>query len=126
MNQEYFPKEFDMENTSKRINITEPQVEGAINHLTADQVKMIDDAISSIGDFGEVRLVIQRGQLHYLVTQKSFNMRKSRTSSSSNRFELRPGQKWLLLLVLPQVSWWMIDVTPKNQLIDHFQNTCQY
>ena len=93
MNQEYFPKEFDMENTSKRINITEPQVEGAINHLTADQVKMIDDAISSIGDFGEVRLVIQRGQLHYLVTQKSFNMRKSRTSSSSNRFELRPGQK---------------------------------
>jgi hypothetical protein len=37
---------------------------------------MIDDALSSLGEFGEVRLVIQKGQLRYLVTQRSYDALK--------------------------------------------------
>lgn len=34
---------------------------------------MIDEALSSLGDFGEVRLIVEKGRLRFLVTQKSFD-----------------------------------------------------
>jgi hypothetical protein len=37
---------------------------------------MIDDALASLGEFGEIRLVIQKGQLRYLVTQRSYDASK--------------------------------------------------
>lgn len=37
---------------------------------------MIDEALSSLGDFGEVRLVVEKGQLRFLVIQKSIDVRK--------------------------------------------------
>jgi hypothetical protein len=41
--------------------------------LTQRQISMIDEALASVGDFGEVRLVVQKGRLRFLVTQKSYD-----------------------------------------------------
>jgi hypothetical protein len=37
---------------------------------------MIDEALSSLGEFGEVRLVVEKGHLRFLVTQKSYDALK--------------------------------------------------
>jgi len=34
--------------------------------LTTDQIKLIDRALVEIGDFGEVRLIIEKGQLKFI------------------------------------------------------------
>ena len=44
--------------------------------LDSNQVAMIDEALSSLGDFGEVRLIVEKGRLRFLVTQKSFDAQK--------------------------------------------------
>ena len=44
--------------------------------LTARQVAMIDEALSSLGEFGELRLVVERGRLRFLVTHQSFDALK--------------------------------------------------
>jgi hypothetical protein len=46
--------------------------------LDAGQVAMIDEALASLGEFGEVRLVVEKGRLRFLVTQKSFDAQKWR------------------------------------------------
>ena len=35
------------------------------------QIKMIDEALAKVGDYGEVRLIVNRGKLRFLVTQTS-------------------------------------------------------
>jgi hypothetical protein len=40
------------------------------------QVSMIDEALNSLGEYGEVRLVVEKGRLRFLVTQKSFDALK--------------------------------------------------
>ncbi len=42
-----------------------------LKKLTADQIQQIDDFIASVGDYGEVHLVIQRGQLKYINKMES-------------------------------------------------------
>ncbi len=34
--------------------------------LTTDQIKLIDRALVEIGDFGEVRLIIEKGRLRFI------------------------------------------------------------
>lgn len=34
--------------------------------LTAEQIRLIDRALTEIGDFGEVRLIIEKGQLKFI------------------------------------------------------------
>ena len=41
--------------------------------LNPDQIAMIDEALSSLGQYGEVRLVVEKGRLRFLVTQKSID-----------------------------------------------------
>lgn len=48
----------------------------ALKYLSPNQVQMIDEALASLGDFGEVRLIIEKGRLRFLVTQKSFDALK--------------------------------------------------
>ncbi len=48
----------------------------ALKILEPQQVSMIDEALSSIGDFGEVRLVVEKGRLRFLITNKSFDVLK--------------------------------------------------
>ncbi len=37
-----------------------------LKKLTAEQIEQIDDFIASLGEYGEIHLVIQRGQLKYI------------------------------------------------------------
>lgn len=37
-----------------------------LKKLTIQQVKQIDDALASIGDYGEVHLILQHGELRYV------------------------------------------------------------
>ena len=51
--------------------------------LDSDQVAMIEEALASLGEFGEVRLIVEKGRLRYLVTQKSFDAQKWRPGAIS-------------------------------------------
>ena len=51
-----------------------PQVQSRF--LDSNQVAMIDEALASLGEFGEVRLIVEKGRLRFLVTQKSFDAQK--------------------------------------------------
>ena len=44
--------------------------------LKTHQIEMINQAIETIGDYGEVRLIVERGRLRFLVTQKSVDLLK--------------------------------------------------
>jgi hypothetical protein len=64
---EYFPETdeaIDLEQTFQ------------LKFLKPSQVSMIDEALDKVGEFGEVRLVIERGRLRFLVTEKSFDVLK--------------------------------------------------
>jgi hypothetical protein len=48
----------------------------ALGFLKPHQVAMIDDALCSLGGYGEVRLVVEKGRLRFLVMQKSYDVLK--------------------------------------------------
>jgi hypothetical protein len=37
---------------------------------------MIDEALSAVGDYGEVHLIIEKGRLRFVVTKRSFDALK--------------------------------------------------
>ena len=76
-----------MTETNQELRVQRLPIDKSINQLTIDQVKLINQALTDVGDFGEVRLVIERGQLHYLVTQKSINVRNKRHGMISKDYE---------------------------------------
>ncbi|MDD5467794.1 MAG: hypothetical protein PHS96_08305 [Anaerolineales bacterium] len=45
-----------------------------LNFLDPRQVLMVDEALSSLGEYGEVRLVIEKGRLRFLITNRSFDV----------------------------------------------------
>ena len=47
-----------------------------LSFLDQRQVKMIDEALSALGDYGELRLIVEKGRLRFIVTQKSFDALK--------------------------------------------------
>jgi hypothetical protein len=47
-----------------------------LRRLGVEQILMIDEALGSVGDFGEVRLVVEKGRLRFLVVQKSLDALK--------------------------------------------------
>jgi len=53
--------------------------------LSASQVEMIDEALSSVGEFGEVRLIVEKGRLRFVVTEKSFDVLKWQPGTLSSR-----------------------------------------
>ena len=47
-----------------------------LNFLNQRQIAMIDEALTGLGQFGEVRLIIEKGRLRFIVTQKSVDALK--------------------------------------------------
>jgi len=47
-----------------------------LKFLDPSQIPMIDEALSVVGEFGEVRLIVEKGRLRFVVTQKSFDAQK--------------------------------------------------
>jgi len=60
--------------TAHQINTTS-DLDG-LTFLKAQQIVMIDEALASLGDFGEVRLVVEKGRLRFLTMQKSMDALK--------------------------------------------------
>ena len=52
-----------------------------LKFLKPSQISMIDEALDKLGEFGEVRLVVERGRLRFLVTEKSFDVLKWKPGS---------------------------------------------
>ena len=44
--------------------------------LLPKHVQMIDEALCSLGEYGEVRLVVEKGRLRFVITQKSYDTLK--------------------------------------------------
>lgn len=53
------------ENLLKRLRILKPQ-----------QIQMIDEALNAVGEYGEVHLVLEKGRLRFVITQKSADVLK--------------------------------------------------
>jgi hypothetical protein len=47
-----------------------------VKFLKPNQIAMIDEALISLGEYGELRLVVEKGCLRFLVTHKSFDALK--------------------------------------------------
>jgi hypothetical protein len=52
-----------------------------LRFLKPDQLTMIDEALDDLGDYGEVRLVVEKGRLRFIVTQKSYDVMKWRSGN---------------------------------------------
>ena len=48
----------------------------SLTFLDPRQVSMIDEALSAVGDYGEVHLIIEKGRLRFVVTKRSFDALK--------------------------------------------------
>ena len=57
-----------------------------LSFLDQRQVIMIDEALSTLGEYGELRLIVEKGRLRFLVTQKSFDALKWKPGSSVEKF----------------------------------------
>ncbi len=64
--------------TSSTKTFPPQQRSGKGRFLTSEQIAMIDEALRTLGDFGEVRLVVEKGRLRFLITQKSYDALKWR------------------------------------------------
>jgi hypothetical protein len=51
-----------------------------LRFLSASQLKKIDEVLSELGEYGEVRLVVQHGELRYINKMESFKVRKNETN----------------------------------------------
>lgn len=63
-------------------------VRGALKFLRQAQIHMIDDALIEVGEFGEVRLIVAKGRLRFVVTQRSHDALKWEQQAQT---EVRPG-----------------------------------
>ena len=57
----------------------------SLNFLSRRQVEMIDEALAALGEYGELRLVVEKGRLRFLITQKSFDALKWRPGSMTEQ-----------------------------------------
>jgi hypothetical protein len=56
-----------------------------LKFLEPSQVEMIDEALAALGEFGEVRLVVEKGRLRFVVTQNSHDALKWQPGSLRKR-----------------------------------------
>jgi hypothetical protein len=60
-----------------KINILDTSLSHrSLNFLNSGQVQMIDEALTALGEYGELRLIVEKGRLRFLVTQRSFDALK--------------------------------------------------
>ena len=56
----------------------------SLSFLDQKQVIMIDEALAALGEYGELRLIIEKGRLRFIVTQKSFDALKWQPGTLKN------------------------------------------
>lgn len=63
-----------MKNTTSKVKVTATNGSSyETKFIELHQITMIDEALNLLGDYGEVRLVVEKGRLRFLVTQRSFD-----------------------------------------------------
>lgn len=70
--------------TSQNSPFDETRNKPGLTFLDQSQVTMIDEALTALGDYGELRLIVEKGRLRFLVTQKSFDALKWQPGSLMN------------------------------------------
>jgi len=55
---------------------TKSHLSRPMKFLDPPQIEMIDEALAALGEFGEVRLVVEKGRLRFVVTQNSHDALK--------------------------------------------------
>ena len=58
--------------------LTHRSTHARARHLLPDQLAMIEEALGSLGEYGEVRLVVERGQIRFITVAQSFDALKWR------------------------------------------------
>jgi hypothetical protein len=61
-----------------------PESKKSYRFLHPRQVEMIDEALRALGSYGEVRLIVEKGRLRFVVTQTSYDALKWQPGSLSN------------------------------------------
>ncbi len=72
--------------TDSQIQAHSIQIEGqphSLKFLAPNQIAMIDEALAALDDFGEIRLVVEKNRLRFIITQKSYDALKWRPGSLS-------------------------------------------
>jgi len=64
-----------MENSNPAIQKTSVNSR-QIKMLQSPQIELIENALQQIGDYGEVRLVVEKGRLRYIEVAKSMDVLK--------------------------------------------------
>ena len=57
----------------------------ALKFLGPDQILMIDEALASLNDYGEIRLVVEKNRLRFVITQKSYDALKWHPGTLSHK-----------------------------------------
>jgi len=71
-----------VEGIEMKKDISKPKVSSADGrsytpeNIELHQVTMIDEALGDLGEYGEIRLIVEKGRLRFLVTQKSYDALK--------------------------------------------------
>ena len=73
----------------QKLALQDLQIQGCevslLRFLSPSQVAMIDEALSALGEFGEVRLVVEKGRLRFVVTQSSHDALKWQPGSLNRK-----------------------------------------
>lgn len=70
----------------RQFNPNSTESKSAFRNLSSREIKMIDEALGAVGEFGEVRLVVDKGRLHFLIMQKSYDALKYRPGTINDRY----------------------------------------
>ena len=56
-----------------------PAPSRGLSFLAQEQIAMIDEALRCVGEYGEVKLVVQKGRLRFVTIAKSVDVRQWET-----------------------------------------------
>ncbi len=60
-------------------------VDLGLKKLTVDQIRRIDSLLASLGDYGEVHLIVQHGELRYINKVESYKAWKDDETKPDGR-----------------------------------------
>ena len=55
---------------------SEGEVFTSLSFLTEEQIRMIDEALSSVSEFGQVKLIKNKGNLRFVICEDSYDALK--------------------------------------------------
>jgi hypothetical protein len=69
-----------MDNSSQSSSHRQNSTSESLQFLQPAQITIIDRALEQVGDFGEVRLVVEKGKLRYIEVTHSLDVLKIQSS----------------------------------------------